>query len=102
MLECSLQIRSVNKIINGSTRNVHPAVITSDILVKLYGHGKSQFEPTRISECIDMERELQEWSDNLPHQLSLNIQEVLTVAPPHVFNLHIQKECTMIAIQYPL
>ena len=76
-------------------------MITSDIIEKLYGIGRSSFDITCLSECLDLGKELQEWSDDLPHQLSTDVHDG-SIFPPHVLNLQLAKECSMIALQYPL
>jgi len=72
------------------------AQITFDVLDKLYTIGRSS-----SLDAIELEKTLATWSRELSPEIVLNTQESLDRATPHALSLHIQKECVMIAIQYP-
>lgn len=76
------------------------ALITVDIIDKIYVVGKAATD--RSTEAARLEDDLQSWTTELPGDLSLNTQETISAAPPHILSLHLQRECAMIALQYQL
>ena len=75
--------------------------ITFDIITKLYNFGASSNEASRITEVANLEYELIKWTDDLPDFLSLSSEDALRKAPSYMLSLHIQRECAVIALQYP-
>lgn len=78
------------------------AADTSDILAWLYSiANEPTSETVQKAESFKFDFLLEEWTKTLPYSLQLDTQEQINESPAHVLNLHMQKECVTISIQFP-
>lgn len=79
------------------------AVITCDILNYLYSVRRGSITEAFLqTEASKVEQELQSWLDNLAPELRLESREQIDAAPLHLLSLHMQYECAIIGVQFPL